>query len=186
MGRVQDAVCDALAAEISNRTEWDEPPAVFAVYHRGGRCHLGRLAIPDAIWATGPPAGVLGALADAAYTEAFMLQLLAPGELHGAAFFTEIWMASARGADEAAGLTERAKAAGGVSKLPDRVEARSIWAVDRAGITYSAFQTRGSDEVQRSVWYPKAGQPFTGRVPDALDKLVTAFLGVTLPTRGRS
>jgi hypothetical protein len=189
MGRVQDAVCDALAAEIGSREKWDEPPAVLPVYLSGGRCHLGRLALPAEIWMTGPPAGVLGAIADAAYTEAFMLQLLAPGELHGAAFFTEMWMATApAGTPEAEDLTRRAKAAEWrVSTMPDRVEARSIWAVDRAGITYTALQVRGSDEIRRAVSYPKAGEEgFTGAVPAALDKLVTAFLGVTLPARGRS
>jgi hypothetical protein len=75
-----------------------------------------------------------------------------------------------------------------VSQLPDRVEARSIWCVDRAGITYTVFQRRALEaEITRSVSYPKAGdRGFTGAVPAALDRLVTAMLGVTLPTRGRS
>jgi len=188
MGKVQDAVSDALVAEVSGHREWDEPPAVHPLYVTGGACRLGRLQLPDAIWMTAPPAQVLAVLADCAGDYAGRLQAMAPGELHGVAFFTEIWMASARyGSAEAEDLAKLAEAAGGrVSTLPERVEARSIWAVDRAGITYTALQRRGEDEVIRDVWYPKAGQPFTGAVPRALGRMVTAFLGVTLPDRGRT
>ena len=58
-----------------------------------------------------------------------------------------------------------------------------MWAVDRAGITYEAFQVRGSAEVKTAVSYPQPGQGYTGTIPRALDKLVTAFLGVDLPER---
>jgi hypothetical protein len=191
MGRVQDAIGDALVAEIESRREWDEPPAVFTVYYSGGRGHLGRLPIPDATWYAGPPAEILAALADATTASTGgmdMLRKFAPAELHGAAFFTEVWMATAvAGSAADADLRKRAAAVGGrVSQLPDRVEARSMWAVDRAGITYTAIQARGEDEVKRSVSYPKPGEGFTGTVPRALDKLVTAFLGVTLPDRERT
>lgn len=114
MGMVQDAVSDALAAEISSHREWDEPPAVHPLYVTGGACRLGRLPLPDAIWMTAPPAQVLAALADCAGDYAGRLQAMAPGELHGVAFFTEIWMASARyGSAEAEDLAKRAEAAGG-------------------------------------------------------------------------
>lgn len=188
MGKVQDAIGDALAAELASRTAWDERPELFTVYYRDGRGHLGRLPIPDAIWSSGPPADVLDALADASGDGADLLREFAPAELFGVAFRTEMWMVSApSGSVAAEDLKKRARAAGGrVPTMPERVEARSMWAVDRAGITYSAFQVRGSDEVRRSVSYPKAGRPFTGAVPKALDRLVTAFLGVTLPDRGRA
>jgi hypothetical protein len=184
---------DALAAEITRHTEWDERPELLTMYYQGGRGHLGQIPVPDYVWASGPPALVLESLAEASASRAELLQMAAPGELHGIGFFTEIWMATARAGSEAdADLRRRVKAAGGrVSKLPEqeRVEARAIWAVDRAGITYSVMQVRGEDEVQRAVSYPKAGQPAlektSGTVPDALDKLVTAFLGVPLPARER-
>jgi hypothetical protein len=189
MSRVQDAIGDALVAELASRTAWDERPEVLTVYYSGGRCRLGRLTVPDEIWHAAPPAEVLAGLAAASESPAAdLLREVVPEGLHGMAFFTEIWMASApTGTAAAEDLVKRARAAGGrVSTMPERVEARSIWAVDRAGISYTAFQVRGSDEVKRSVSCPKAGQPFTGAVPRALDRLVTAFLGVTLPDRGRA
>lgn len=67
---------------------------------------------------------------------------------------------------------------------PDRVETRSIWAVDRAGITYDVTIERITGQVRRQARWPKPGVPaITGAVPDALDKLVTALLGVPMPAR---
>lgn len=64
------------------------------------------------------------------------------------------------------------------------MESRCFYAVDRAGITYSAMQARGETEVKRSAHYPKPGRPgISGIIPDALDKLVTALLGVQIPVR---
>lgn len=186
MGDVQDAIGDALAAEITRRKRWDELPAVFTVYYKGGRGHLRRVPLPGMIWATGPTSRVLERIADATETGGMdALRATAEAGLYGAAFFTEIWMASApEGTAEEADLLARGRAAGGrVSKLADRVETRSIYAVDRAGITYTALQAWGSAEVQRDVSYPKAGQPAGGAVPAALDRLVKAFLGVSLPDR---
>lgn len=69
---------------------------------------------------------------------------------------------------------------------PDRVECRCMYGVDRAGITYSATRARGEPQVRRSVSYPKPGSPgFTGIIPSALDRLVTALLGVELPARAK-
>ena len=59
-----------------------------------------------------------------------------------------------------------------------------MYAVDRAGTTYSATLARGGDEVKRSVSYRKPGRAdFGGIIPDALDRLVTAVLGVQFPAR---
>jgi hypothetical protein len=60
-----------------------------------------------------------------------------------------------------------------------------IWCVDRAGINYSVMQRGGEPGVMRDVTYPKPGNlaRSSGAVPEALDKLVTVFLGVTLPAR---
>jgi hypothetical protein len=188
MGRVQDAICDALVAEIKSRQEWDQPPEVLTVYYRGGEGHLGRLPLPAAIWSSGPPAQILASLADAGGDCAGLLQRLVPPEFYGMAFFSEIWMVSApEGTAEADDLLRRAEAAGGrVSQMPERVEARSMWAVDRAGTTYSAVRARGSDEVKRGLIYTKPGRSSAGTIPAALDRMVTAFLGVSMPDRTRT
>jgi hypothetical protein len=189
MGQVQEAIGDALAAEITGRKRWDERPELFTLYYSGGRCHLRRVPLPDWVWFSGPPAQVLASLADAGGAGADLLQQAtsAMAGLHGAAFSAEMWMASApEGTAAAEDLERRARAAGGASKLPERVEARSIWAVDRAGTAYTAVQARGSAEVRRGLIYPMAGRPSAGAIPDALDRLVTAFLGVTMPDRTRT
>jgi hypothetical protein len=185
MGRVQDAVTAALAAEISSRVEWDERPGLYSVGYEGGKAFMREVPLPDAVWSSGPPAAVLAAIADGAGAWAAELRKVVPPGLHGVAFFTEQWMATApHGTPEGDDLIRRARAARGrVSQLPDRVEARAMWAVDRAGITYEAFQVRGSAEVKTAVSYPQPGQGYTGTIPRALDKLVTAFLGVDLPER---
>jgi hypothetical protein len=189
MGQAQDAILDALAAEIAGRHEWDQRPELFTLYYGGGRCDLRPVPLPDWAWAGRPPVMVLASLADVGGACAGLLQQVASGApgLHGAAFFTEIWMAEAAGTAEVEDLLARARAVGGrASKLADRVEARSIWAVDRAGTAFTAVQARGSDEVRRALVYPMAGRPAAGEVPAALDRLVTALLGVTMPDRTRA
>lgn len=185
MGRVQDAVTAALAAEVSSRTEWDERPGLYSVGYEGGEGFVREVPLPDSVWASGPPVQVLTVIADGAGDWAAQLRKVVPPGLYGVAFFSEVWMASARhGTPEGDDLLRRARAANGrVSTLDDRVEARTMWAVDRAGITYSAVQERGSGKVETGVAYPKPGQGFTGTIPRALDKLVSAFLGVDLPER---
>jgi hypothetical protein len=187
MGRVQDAVTAALAAEVSSRTEWDERPGLYFIRYSGGECSLRRFPLPDAIWASGPPAEILAAIADGLGLFGAPLRAATPPDLHDAAFYCEVWMATARhGTAEADDLLGRARAAGGkVSQLADRVEARNLHAVDRAGITYAAIRQRGGG-VQTGVSYPKAAVPFTGAIPRALDKLVTALLAVDLPERPRA
>lgn len=190
MGQAQDAILDALAAEIAGRHEWDQRPEVYTLYYSGGGATLRRIPLPDWAWAGRPPVMVLASLADAGGACAGLLQQVtsgAPG-LHGAAFFTEIWMAQAvAGTAAEQDLLARARAVGGrASKLAERVEARSIWAVDRAGTAFTAVQARGSDEVRRALVCPMAGRPTAGEVPAALDRLVTALLGVTMPDRTRA
>jgi hypothetical protein len=190
MSKVQDVISDALVAELTSHTEWDEPPALHTVYYGGGKAHIGTVSIPNEVWASGPPALVLESLAaspgSGPHTE--LLRVPVPANLHGVAFFCETWMVEAKpGTAEGADLRRRAAAVGHrVSQLPERVEARMIWCVDRAGINYSVMQQRGEEPgVMRDVTYPKPGNPAgaSGTVTDALDKLVTAFLGVTLPSR---
>ena len=60
---------------------------------------------------------------------------------------------------------------------------RQLWAVDRTRVTYMASQERGSDEVATDVRRPEPGMDHVGDIFSALDRLVSAFLGVTLPER---
>lgn len=187
MGRVAGLVLDALAAEVTARTEWDEPPALCFLYLHDGKCHVRPLDVPGRYWAAAPPSRVLAAIADGLGEFPGLLQRAAPEGLHGAAFRCEMWEVRGDPADTAA--LARAEAMAGERRLyqhPGRVEVRSMWAVDRGGASYDATVERGTGGMRRHVSYPKPGVPgFTGIIPDALDKLVTALLGVEMPARSR-
>lgn len=192
MGRVQDAVAAALAAEIAGRTAWDERPGLYFIRYGGGECSLREFPVTDAIWMSGPPAQVLAGIADAVASPLATLMLghATPPDLYGAAFYTEAWIATAvTGTPEGDDLVARAKAAGGrVSKLADRIEARTMCAVDRAGTGYQVLQPRGR-QAETAVWHPGSGDGrefLAGAVPRALDRIVTALLGVDLPERPRA
>lgn len=179
------AIAEHLAAEIRRRREWDEAPCLYTLYVEGGQPRLGPIPLPDAIWASGPPAQVLLALADGMDGEfARLLQSAAPAGLHGAAFRTEAWMIHAPAGDDAA---LRKMVADGnarrVSQRPDRVEVRQIWAVDRARTTYMASQARGSSDVLTDVRRPERGMDHVGDIFTGLDGIVSAFLGVTMSER---
>lgn len=188
MGRAAERILDAMEAEIRSRTQWDEAPALFTMYLKAGECRLRQLPVPEPFWSADAPPRVLARIADCLGEFTWLLQSAAPEGLHGAAFRCEAWAVDA-------GLpgTERRSEVSAASMAkqlhvhPDRVESRCLYAVDRAGITYSALQARGDAEVRRGVSYPKPGKAsVSGIIPTALDRLVTAFLGVEIPTRTRA
>lgn len=185
MGRVADLVMDALVAEVKARAAWDEAPALYFLYLHEGKCHARPVPVPDALWAAGTPPRVLARMADGLGEFSSLLSAAAPEGLHGAAFRCEAWaVESGKPGTERESEVSAASLARKLHLHPDRVESRCVYAVDRAGITYSAMQARGEDEVRRAVSYPKPGRPeLDGIIPEALDRLVTALLGVELPLR---
>jgi hypothetical protein len=114
-----------------------------------------------------------------------LLQAAAPEGLHGAVFRCEAWSVEggAPGTAERSELVSDSRAHR-LHLRPDKVEARSAWAVDRAGITYGAMLTRGEREAKLQVHYPKAGRStITGSVPESLGRIVAGVLGVTFAGR---
>jgi hypothetical protein len=133
------------------------------------------------------PPRVLSRIAGGLGDFSWLLQASAPEGLHGAAFRCESWAVDA-GMPGTERRSEVSAASMGrkLHEHPDRVESRCVYAVDRAGTTYSVIQGRGQDEIRRHVAYRKPGRPeVSGIIPDALDKLVTALLGVEMPARAR-
>jgi hypothetical protein len=185
MGRVADRVMGALVAEVEGRAGWDEAPALYFLYLKAGECHARQVPVPDAIWGIDAPPRVLARLADGAGEFSGLLRSAAPEGLHGAAFRCEAWAVAGGkpGTDREREVTAASRARR-LHVHPDRVESRCMYAVDRAGITYSAMQARGEAEVQRSVSYPRPGRAdFAGIIPEALDRLVMSLLGVELAAR---
>ena len=184
MGRIPEAIADTLVAEVESRTEWDEAPALYTFYVESGRCRLAQIPLPEMVWSLAAPPAVLASFADAGLDEAVTLQAVAPPGLYGAPFRCEAWEV-----DGGKPGTEQRRQALADSKArrlntrADRVEIRSIYGVDRGGVTCAVAQRRGEADVRCSIAYPKPGHGFAGTIPNALDRLVTAFLGVSMPAR---
>ena len=181
MGRVQDAIGRALAAEVEGRQGWDEAPALYFMYLQGGEPVLHELHIPDEYWALDRPPNVLDSISRCWADFSALLTAAAPESLHGAAFRCETWRVvtpppGSTGYAEAARLARAHR----LREHPAGVEERTIWAVDRAGITHWAALERGASEAKRQVAYPGAAGKITGTVPEALDRIVSATLGVSL------
>ena len=178
-------IVEALAAAVGSRSEWDEAPALGFVYVENGACRVSELPLPEAIWSTDRPPAVLARLAEGFGEWDDLLQDVAPEGLYGAAFRCEAWEIS--GGKPGTAERSEAMADSAAHRLhvrPDRKEIRSIYAVDRAGITYSAVQRRGESNVRKSIAYPEPGKHgFSGTIPGALDLIVASLLGVSLPSR---
>jgi hypothetical protein len=164
-------------------------PGLYFIRYSGGKCRLLRFPLPDSAWTTAPPAVVLSVFADAAASpDAAQFVTAAPPDLYGAALYGEAWMTTAvKGTPEGDAILARARAGVRVSQMASRVEARTMGAVDRAGTGYQVLRPRGG-KVETAVWHPGddgSGAFLTGAVPRALDKIVTALLGVPLPERPR-
>jgi hypothetical protein len=184
-------VLAAMTAEIRRRRKWDEPPALYPIYLKGRSARLGPSLTPGALWHTAPPPEILAALAVAAAAESDVMQRLASPHLFAVGFFCEAWAAVQPldpGRDFIAQTREfnsTVQAAGGPSKLADREETRYMWAVDRDGFTYSAWQIRGDKTITASADAPGAAYPAEGLVVRSLDRIVAAMTGVPLPRRRR-
>lgn len=185
MGRVAEKILDALEAEARSRAEWDEAPGLYFLYLEGGEARVSQVPVPDFLWETDAPPRVLARMAGGLGDFSGLLQSAAPGSLFGAAFRCEAWVVDAgMPGTERRSEVSAASMAKQLHIHPDRVESRCVYAVDRAGNTYSATQAKGSADVRRSVSYRKPGVPgFTGIIPSALDRLVTTLLGVQMPAR---
>ena len=183
MGRVQEKIAAALAAEVASRTEWDQPPGLFWLALEGGEPRLVPAPVELGTWSLGPPAAVLSALADGCGLFSDGLRKAAPEGLHGAAFFTESWFTAHSPEDKAGIAAAEADArAHRIHTRPDRIEARSMWAVDRAGTVYMAVLRRGVDDGPRTqVEYAGPGRTIKGVIPAALERMVSACLSVTMP-----
>jgi len=183
LGGIPRAIAGTLAAEIRKRREWDEAPALYALYVEGGRPRLSQIPVPDRMWA-GQPAQILLAMADGMAGFAPLLRSAAGPGLFGVAFRCEAWGVQAPPGDREA-LRQMIVDANArrVHARPDRVEVRQFWAVDRARVTYMASQERGSGEVVTDVRQPEPGMDHVGDIFSALDRLVSAMLGVTMPER---
>lgn len=184
MSRLHDAILECAVAEVKSRTAWDEPPAVYFLRVAGGVPVLRFAPLPDVIWRMGEAVEVLDRLADDAAAVSAAFRSAVPADLYGVAFRVETWsVITERGASMAEIRQVRRDAhAHRLRTRPDREEGRTITVVDRAGITYTANLRRSDGEVDAHILYRTVGT-MTGAVVDALDRMITALLGVELGGR---
>jgi hypothetical protein len=153
------------------------------LYLEGGEPALRAVPVPDAMWGIDRPPQVLDAMSRCLGDFEWLLRSAAPEGLHGAAFRCEAWTVESK---PGAGDEEEVKRESRAKRLhlhPRRVEERSMWAVDRAGILYGAMLARGGAPARVQVDYPKpGGRLITGTIPEALERIVASVLGVTLGT----
>ncbi|MBF6333482.1 hypothetical protein [Nocardia transvalensis] len=187
MERTRDAITAELERNLSDRAEWDEPPELYAVLLEGGHPVLRRFPTSEGFFQVARPPAVLAALAETFETNSERLRREAPADLIGLAFYFEGWSV----ADPLGLTTEQRQQLSAdmrnhrVHARPDRVEARILCAVDRSGIRYSCRQLRGHD-IDSIAYGPGDGVCADGTIPDALDRMLQAWLGVTIGPVGPS
>ena len=174
--RPRAAVTARLAAELSSRPGWNEPPGLYWVAVRGGRVGLSYAGLASDAW-EGPAEQCLARIA-AAYAEAGMP---GPGARYvdGVAFRCEGW-ATAAGAP---GTPQRSEAVAGLAipagERPGCHETRFITAVDRLGLTYELHLRRHDAALSGRVLDP--GEEPEGPVAAALTQILAAVTGTAPP-----
>jgi hypothetical protein len=171
-------ILSALVTEALARPRWGERPALYFVYLSRGQARLERAAVPEQAWGQQPEDDLLAIAAMAAARAAASPK---PG-LHAIAFRGEAWCAEAQAGTPQADELIRDTIARAIPGRPDGRAVRSVVAVDRDGITYEVMVFRDTGETRRAVRSGPA-HAATGTVPDALDLLIRAYLGITLPER---
>ncbi len=178
--RTASTVLRSLVAEARGRPRWDEPPALYFIYMSRGQARLEKAPVPDWAWVPEPAAGLFALASSAAERAAARPK---PG-LHAVAFRGEAWLAEAELGTPQAGELARDATARRVRYRADRREVRQVTAVDRGGSTYEVTLYRDTGETLTHVRAQGQVQAATGAVPDALDLLIRAYLGISLPPRG--
>lgn len=196
MSQLHQGVAAALAAELERRgSHWDEEPALYAVQLSADHEHLriGQFPFTPDLWAGASPVEVLQIIATA------LLQLppgarpLPPGgETYAVAFRVEAWgipdsePGTAQASEDANdALRHRLK------NRPDRIELRSMSAVDISGASYQIEQARGEELAVCRIGYPPGEeQPddpkHCGAVFEELDRILFALTGAQPPARPRA
>lgn len=174
-----NGILDVMAAELAERREWDEPPALYFLYEEDGGCLLRQLPIPDDRWEGNAPPDVLRWLAEQLAGMGGMLREMAPRELRAVAFRFEAWAITGPAEDPLLRATAEADARDHVLHLrPDRVEARMMLAAGSDGVIYQATARRDGlpePDVTSGPLGEGGGGTFGGSVPESLSMIIAAI-----------
>jgi hypothetical protein len=137
--QVNALLCNALA----ERTEWDEPPAVYVITD-DDEPRLDQLDVPVWMWSAAEPGVMLWKLA--AFGSLWLPSL--PAGFFGVAFRFEAWVADVTDSALSDADRERLRRASverDIHLQPERRETRSMMACDLDGGCYWVQQYRGSE-----------------------------------------
>jgi hypothetical protein len=176
------ALLSVLAAEARSRPAWDEPPHLYFAYATRGQCRLESAGVPDTVWGD-RPAHDLAALASATARLPGAGVRAKPG-LCAVAFRAEAFeFDNAEPGTVRFAQLVRDSDAGVTAGRADRREVRAITAIDRTGLIYDVKLTRGTGALRKDVFPPDPARGHVGTIVNALDMLITALLGVSMPER---
>ncbi|WP_382465841.1 hypothetical protein ACFIN9_26600 [Streptomyces noursei] len=165
------------AARLDARTEWDEQPELLVVQgRRRDGLQMRRLPVPDSVWdsVSAPDVPRL-------YAQAVILGGAPPmRDLAAVALRCEGYALNSDSSPQADEVIRRRLAGGSTPRnadLPDRIEQRMLTALGIDGRVYFASADRRSDGgADPAVTKVHAtDRPMTGRIPTALDALLTAL-----------
>lgn len=176
-----ERVLDTLQTATLARTEWDESPEVGFLFTASEGVRLLALPVPEFVWTMGHPAAITAGLAVTlpSMIKSNGISLVTssygvPVYPQGAYLRCESWTLPQHYLEE----TYRRRQAGGSTPrfetMADRIECRTITAVDVTGRVYITNLERGSSEVATYSTDVIGPQGVDGRVPTALAALLDA------------
>ncbi len=170
----------ALAVELCpHRRSWGEHPDLLFLAAAGPDVHARPLGLPPFIWSGRTPSAVLAGIATAAEEMMAAWSVRIPPGLLGAGLRCEAMVLADLPVTEVTAMTPDM-----VRAHPGAVLGRFACAVDRNGVTYGVeTDHHGSILGGRIVVPGERHTAATGTIPDALDRILTALLGIDLPTR---
>lgn len=183
MNQMTNNIADVLVANLAARRDWDEPPQLYWLNLTKGHVELELFPIDQDIFSLGHPPEVLGVFAQAVEDNAATFRRAIPPSFVGVAFFCEAWTVNYKNHDEAR-RAARQRTTQPPSAHPDRIEQRTIIALERSGFRFYIGQPRGGD-IETEIEHSHTDDPkHAGRIPAVLAQLLNAILGTaTPPTR---
>lgn len=175
-------VMGAFAAELGARVSWGEPPCLYTIRMRSGRCHLDRASVPGSWWEDAPLWEVLTRIAETAAGALGIPGIGPRPDNFGIAVRFEGYSAPCDPIDPVLSRHVDAAAASRESR-PGRelVAVRVLAGTDRNGVAYYSRQVRGQPTMRSSVSLPAGGRGLSGAVTTAIRQITAAVTGTPPP-----
>ncbi|MEN4464372.1 hypothetical protein VXE65_20370 [Mycolicibacterium conceptionense] len=181
MTQLANSITDVLADNLAARRNWDEPPQLYWLMLANGNVSLELFPIPQDIFNLGHPVEILGEFAQAVEDNAAEFRRIIPPSFIGVAFFCEAWTINYKDHDEARQAARQRDTQPPPSAHPQRIEQRTLIALERSGLRFYLGQPRGGD-IETEIEHARTDDPkHAGRIPAVLAQLLNAILGTDTP-----